>query len=181
MFKNDLTEKEYGIKARCATTENTQDSSILEIIHQVIANLVRTFELQNNYLDEDDPWSGILAATDFAVRSTYHTTLQAMPGHMVFGCDMILNTPFRENWGAIRLRKNKIIDKINQLENKDCKPHIYIIRNKLLVQNKNSKKYEEPYVGPYSMTEVWTNGNVTTCRGTVQYCIRIRCIKPYHE
>ena len=51
------------------------------------------FDLQNNYLDENDPWSVILAATNFAVRSTYHTTLQSTPGHLVFGCDMILNNP----------------------------------------------------------------------------------------
>ena len=42
-------------------------NSILEIIHQVIKNLVRTYGLPNNYLDEDEPWSEILAATDFAV------------------------------------------------------------------------------------------------------------------
>ena len=50
-------------------------NSILEIINQVIANLVSMFDLQNNDLDEDDPWSGILAATDFAVQNIYHTTL----------------------------------------------------------------------------------------------------------
>ena len=55
--------------------ENPQASSILERIYQFVANLVRTFDLQNNYLDEDDPWSGILSATDFVVRSMYHTTL----------------------------------------------------------------------------------------------------------
>ena len=52
------------------------------------------FDLKNNYLDEDDPWSGISAATNFSVQRMYHTTLQATPGHMVFGRDMILNTPF---------------------------------------------------------------------------------------
>ena len=47
--------------------ENPQANSILEIIHQVISNFVRTFDLQNNYLDEDDPWSGILATKYFVV------------------------------------------------------------------------------------------------------------------
>ena len=74
-------------------------NSILEIIHQVIENLVHTFNLQNNYIDEDDPWSGILAATDFAVRSTYHITLQFTPGQIVFGRDMILNTPIHSGIG----------------------------------------------------------------------------------
>ena len=53
------------------------------MIHQVIANLVLTFDLQNNYLDEDDPWLGILAVADFAVRRTYHITVQATPSYMI--------------------------------------------------------------------------------------------------
>ena len=89
------------------------------------------YDLQNNYLDEDDPWSGILAATAFVVQSIYHTTLQATPGRLVFGRDMILNTPFLADWEAIRLRKKKIIDKNNQIENKNRRPHIYRIRDKV--------------------------------------------------
>ena len=92
------------------------------------------FDLKNNHLDEDDPCSGILAATAFAVRSTYHTTLQATPVQLVFGHDMILNTPFIADWVAIRLRKQKIIDNNNQLENKNRKPNIYRIRDKVLVR-----------------------------------------------
>ena len=69
-FKNDVTENEYRIKAKCATTANAKAISTLEIIHQITANLIRVFDLQNNYLNEDGPWSGILSATYFAVRST---------------------------------------------------------------------------------------------------------------
>ena len=47
--------------------ENTKTKFILEIIQQVIANLVHAFNLQNNYLDGDEPWAGILAATYFSV------------------------------------------------------------------------------------------------------------------
>ena len=52
-FKNYLIENKYKIKAKCATTENPKANSILERIHQVIVNLVRTYDLQNNYLDKD--------------------------------------------------------------------------------------------------------------------------------
>ena len=34
--------KKYGIKAKYITTENPQENSILEIVHQFIANLVHT-------------------------------------------------------------------------------------------------------------------------------------------
>ena len=62
-------------------------------------------DLKNNYLGKDDPWSRILAATSFAIRITYHTTLQATPFHMVFGHDMILNTSFITDWESCRISK----------------------------------------------------------------------------
>ena len=77
------------------------------MIQQVITNLVRTYKLQINYLDKDDPWSEILAATDFTLQSTYHTTLQDTPDQLVFGRDMILNPPFILDWEYIRLCKQK--------------------------------------------------------------------------
>ena len=93
-FLNDIIEDEYVIKVKCATMENTQVNSILERIHQVIEKLVCTFNLQNIYRDEDDPWSGIIASTDFSVHSMYHTTLQYTPGQLVSVHYITLNTPF---------------------------------------------------------------------------------------
>jgi hypothetical protein len=70
---------------------NPQANAIVERVHQVIGNIIRTFELERNHQDEDDAWKGILSATAFAVRSTFHTTLQSTPGQLVFGRDMIFN------------------------------------------------------------------------------------------
>ena len=50
---------------------NPQVNSILEIIHQVISNLVHTFDSQNIYLDKYDPWAGTITETDFTVRYKY--------------------------------------------------------------------------------------------------------------
>ena len=69
-FKNDLIKNEYVIKAKCVVTENPQENSILEIIHQVVLNLVYTFDLQKKCLDKDDPLAVILAANGFEVQST---------------------------------------------------------------------------------------------------------------
>ena len=63
--KKNKIENGYGIKAKYATTENTQTYSILGIVHQVTANLKQAFHSQNIYLDEDYPWSSILSATAF--------------------------------------------------------------------------------------------------------------------
>ena len=86
--------------------------------------------------------------------------LQATPSQLVFGCGM-LTAPSIANWETISICKQKIIDKNNQVGNKNCKPHTYTIRNKLLMQNKNENKHEEPYVGHYPIIQVWKNGNVT--------------------
>ena len=79
----------------------------------MIGNIIRTFDLENNYLDEKDPFKGVLAATTFAERSMYHTTLKKMPGQLVFGRDMIFHIQHVANWELIRHIKQKCIDKNN--------------------------------------------------------------------
>ena len=70
------------------TVGNPQTNAVIERMHQVTANMVRTFELEDTCMDEDAPWAGTLAAMVFAVHSTYHAALQAAPGQLVFGRDM---------------------------------------------------------------------------------------------
>ena len=111
-------------------------------MHQTLSNLVHTFELEENYLDVDKPWDSILAAAIFAVWSTYHTTLQATPGQLVFGCDMVINTPFIADWEAIKQRKQKIINKNNKKENSKRKEHIYRVQDQVLFKNKRARKYK---------------------------------------
>ena len=57
-----------------STTANPQSNAVLERIHLVLANMIRTFELEDSDVTEN-PWKGILAATAFAIRATVHTTL----------------------------------------------------------------------------------------------------------
>ena len=47
--------KKYIIKAKYTAAENPQATLILEGIHQVIVNLVRTFHFQNNSRDKGEP------------------------------------------------------------------------------------------------------------------------------
>jgi hypothetical protein len=56
-------------------------------------------------------------AVAFALRSTYHMTLQAMPGQLVFGRDMVLNVQHLAHWTVITARKQQIIRKNNLIEN----------------------------------------------------------------
>ena len=98
MIKND-----YGVKVKPIMPRNPQANAIVERVHQT---MIRTFELyDNDGIDDDDPWSGILAAVMAAVRSTYSTTTQATLMQLVFGRDAIINTKLIADWDYIRQRK----------------------------------------------------------------------------
>ena len=84
-----MCHNDYGLKRKPITTRNPQSNAIIKHIHQTIGNIIRTFDVSNIF--NKNPWSGILAATMFAVRATYHTPLQASPMQLVFGRDAILN------------------------------------------------------------------------------------------
>ena len=155
MIKND-----YGIKQKPITVRNPQANAIVERVHQTIGNIIRTFELQDNYLDEDDPWSGILSAVAFAIRATYHTTTQKSPGQLVFGRDMILNIKHQANWEYIRKRKQSKINDNNEKENAKRIPHEYNIGDQVLIRKGTEYKYEQPYEGPFPILQVHDNGTV---------------------
>ena len=170
---------DYGITKKPITTRNPQANAIVERVHQVIGNIVRTFELQDNYLDEDDPWKGILSATAFAVRATYHTTLQKSPGQLVFGRDMIFNVEHTANWEYIRARKQRLIKKNNTNENKKRIPHTYHVHDKVMLRKGTENKYEGPNSGPHEILQVNMNGTVRLQVGAVTDTINIRRLTPY--
>ncbi len=84
------------MRQKVIVTRNPQANSIIEHVHQTIRNMIHSFEL--NKSTEKYPWDSILAAMMFAVQTTVHTTLQALPTQLVFGRDAILNIPFEVDW-----------------------------------------------------------------------------------
>ena len=176
----EMCENDYGIKRKVISTRNPQANAIVERVHQTLGNLIRSFELQENpYLDQDDPWSGILAATAFAVRSTYHTTLRATPGQLVFSRDMILNMQYLADWTAIKAHKQDLIRKNNRIENAKCIPYEYKVGDQVMLENHRANKYEQPYKGPYIILKVNTNGSVRLRMGAVTDTVNIRRIHPF--
>jgi len=175
-----MMENDYGIKRKVISTRNPQANAIVERAHQTLANLIRALEVQNNpYLDENDPWGGILAAAAFAMRSTYHTTLQATPGQLVFGRDMVLNIQHEADWTAIKARKQELIRKNNRIENSKRIPHQYKVGDQVMLENHQANKYEDPYKGPYRIQQVNTNGTVRLQMGAVTDTVNIRRLHPY--
>jgi hypothetical protein len=85
------------------TTYHPQANAIIERVHKVVNDMLGSFDLENNHvnLEEDNPFDYFLQSTawlPWAIRSTYHTTIQATPCQLIFGRDMIQNIAFRANW-----------------------------------------------------------------------------------
>ena len=91
-----MCHNDYGLKRKPITTRKPQSNAIIERIHQTIGNIIRTFDVSN--IINKNSWSGILAATMFAVRTTYHRTLQAFLMQLVFGRDAILKIKHVADW-----------------------------------------------------------------------------------
>ena len=62
----------YGRTAELPTLTNTQGFFMIEIPHQVLTKAAINFKIQYNYVDEYDPWSGILVYIDFDICSKFH-------------------------------------------------------------------------------------------------------------
>ena len=130
MFQSD-----YGLKIKPITARNPQSNAIIEQIHQTIGNVIRTFDVSK--IVNNDPWSGILAATMFSVRVNYHATLQASPMQILFGRYAILNIKHVAKWEHIWQRKQLRINHNNKRENMHRNNQQYKVGDKILVKSKN--------------------------------------------
>ena len=82
-------------------------NALLERIHQVLRNLVRTFNISQTYVDKNYPCAGILSAAAFSICSTTNITKGYSPGQLIFGCDMILLIKHEVYWGLICQQKQE--------------------------------------------------------------------------
>jgi hypothetical protein len=144
--------------------------------------MLRTFELEERELDENNPWSEFLSAVAFAIRCTYHTTLEAKPAQLVFGRDMILPISTQANWARIQQKRQQEIQRNNERENKTRVPHDYKVGDKVFLQKPGIiKKLSSPRTGPHQILEVYNNGTVRIQRGAISERVNIRRIIPFIE
>ena len=153
-----MCQNDYDLKRKHITTSNPWSNEIIERIHQTIGNIIRAFDVSN--IVNNDPWSGILAATMFAVPATYHTTIQVSMMQLVFGQDVILNIQHVANWEHIRQRKQLRINNNNRRKNMHRSNHQYKVGDKFLVQHKKNFKHELEFMGPFPITQMNDNGTV---------------------
>jgi hypothetical protein len=90
----------YGIKPKPTTEKKHQANAFIERSHQVIANALRTMELDKHTID-DSSFASICSNVAYGMRATYHTELHSTPAQVVYGCDMVINATYIANWKAI--------------------------------------------------------------------------------
>ena len=172
----------FSIKHKLATVNNPQANSILERIHQVVMYMVRTTDIDMQDTCEPEMIDTFLSNVGWAIRSTYHTMLGSTPGAAVFGKDMLFDIPYLADWTDIGRRRQQQVDKSNALENKHRLSHDYKVDDKvLIVKNGIIRKVEDPNEGPYTITQVHTNGTVRMQRGGISERLHIRRLHPYFE
>ena len=183
-FKRDFVPllNDFDIKPVCTTVKNPQANAPVERVHQVIRNMMVTKDLNERVLDHIDPWGEILSSIAWAIRASYHSTLQATPGQLVFGRDMIFNMTTVIDWHAMHNRKQNQTLRDNTRENNKRIEHqysvddyVYVVRDK----DEVSRKMTAPKTGPYAVTDVYDNGTVRIQRGNVNERINIRRIEPH--
>ena len=174
--------EDFSIKRKPTTKKNPQANAIIERVHQVVGNMLRTQDLDSRQLDDVNPWDDFLSSVAWAIRSTYHTTLQATPGQLVFQRDMLVNMPYLPDWAKIEQNKQTSINKSNARENSKRYDYDYVPGGRvLLIVSDLQRKLKCPTEGPFTITQVFSNGTVRIQRGAVNERINIRRLKPYFE
>ena len=88
--------------------KNPQAYAILERLNQAIGNMLKTKYLANVTFYAVAPWSEIITSIAYAVRCSYHSTLKANPGQLIFGRDMLPDINLQPNYKNMWLRKKNL-------------------------------------------------------------------------
>ena len=138
-----------------------QVNATIEIMHQVLGNLVQTYNLHETYVDETNPWMGILVVAAFTVNSTYHQTKVKIMVQMVFGQDMILPINHIVDRKYICPRKQTQIEKDATHKKSTIIDHCYRLGDRVMIRKHAAFKYERLFKGLFENYQTKTNGTVT--------------------
>ena len=115
------------------------------------------------------------------MQPTVHTTAQATPMQLVFGCDVIMNITFDANWHLIEQHNQNTNNQRNAKENKKQIAHTYKVDDLVLVKNEQSSKCgKDTFYVPWTIQEVQDNGTVKISKDPVtnRYICTIFKISP---
>ncbi len=119
----------------------------------------------------------------WAIRSTYHTVLNASPGAALFGRDILFDILFMADWCKIGKRRQSLTNPGNQRENAKQIDYDYKVGDKVLVINKGILRKTESAYGkePWTITAVLTNGTIRIERWTKTERLSIWRVEPFTD
>ena len=97
--------------------KSREKNYILERIHKVFGNTLNTNDLANVMVDAVAPRSDIITSITYSLQWLYYTMMQAIPGKLFFGLNILLDINFQPNYKDMWLRKEKKSNYNNKREN----------------------------------------------------------------
>ena len=173
----------YSLKRKPTSIKNPQANAILERVHDVLMNMIRTSELDMADSVAPSDIDAVLTDAAWAIRSTYHTVLRATPGAAIFGRDMMFDIPFIADWKKIGDYRQHQSDLNNWRENQKRIEYDYKIGDKILVRKEGIIRKAESkwHKDPWTIVTVHTNGTIRVQRGNKFERLNIRRVRPYFE
>jgi len=133
--------------------KNPQANAILERVHGILGNTIRTYGLDMSPTITDEMITDFIVDAAWEICSTYHTVLKSTPGAAIFGRDMLFDIPYIADWNDIGRRRQEKVNKDNNHENLTRLPFDYIVGGKVLIRKDGSlRKAEIKYEGPCTIT-----------------------------
>ncbi len=171
----------YDIKCKPTTIKNPQANANLECLHQVLAQMLPTAELDMAKRITPNDVDVFLDNAAWAICSTYHTVLKASPGTAIFGCNMLFNILFIADWNKIGDYKQLQTDLNTARKNSKQVDYDYKVDNKVLLTEEGIlRKAESPYrKEPWIITTIHTNGTIRIQCRTKSERLNIRRVTPF--
>ena len=177
--------KVNGIKDVTTTVKNPQANAICERFHQSISNMLHTMlhTYPPNNIDQiNDIMDTCFATAAYASKVTIHRTLNMSPGALVFQRDMVLNIHMITDLLQLHERRQVIIDDRLRRANLCRRTFDYQPGDEILILTTDPTTLQDRGIGPFSITQVHTNGTITFQRTPhIVERINIRRIKPYRH
>lgn len=178
-----------GIEDVTTTVKNPRANAILERVHDVIGNMLRTYDFENQFIDDwgkdkQDPLDGFLQAVAFAIRATYQTSIGTSPAALAFGRDMFFPTKYVANWKLMKKMRGSQMEKGRLKENAKRIPHRYRPNDMVLIRHdmdgQPRGKMQCPTSGPYKVLRV-RGPTLEIDRGPYIEKVNLRRVQPYHS
>ena len=180
----DFMMMDWGLKRGRISSHTPTANAVIESTHQTMGQILRTVLQTANprsMADMDKEIERAIAITLRACRCASSSALQGLsPGSLTFGRDMNLNIPIIADIISISENRQLQTDLRLMRANQARSLHEYKVGAFVWVNNhfSSADKLKPPWVGPFKILQVHTNGSVTVERGQVHERISIRRIKP---